>query len=114
MSRPAVARPASTRLLLSRRAFLGGAALLGLAACAPPAPSQTAAPTADRPQSGRKPEQLWDRRGLDVAVLFQHEIDELPEAPYMLRVTELEMEPGASIDPDANLGVSQIVCGGGR
>ena len=101
MSRPAAYRPALTRLVLSRRAFLGSAALLGLAACAPPAPST---PTAARPQSGRKPEQLWDRRGLDVAVLFQHEIDELPEAPFMLRVTELEMEPGASIDPRTHLG----------
>lgn len=37
-------------------------------------------------------------------VLFQREIDRLPESPLMLRVTELEMEPGARIFEHQQLG----------
>jgi quercetin dioxygenase-like cupin family protein len=89
---------------LSRRRFLAGTAgLLLLASCAPtPTLPPTAAPTSVE-RSG-KPVDLWNGAGLDAKVLFQREIDRLPEAPYMLRVTELEMAPGASIDPRTHLG----------
>jgi quercetin dioxygenase-like cupin family protein len=96
-----------------RRAFLArvaGATAALLVACgpAPSLPGQTppAEPTrgaANRPGAA-KPVELWDKDGLDRKLLFQQEVDRLPESPHMLRVTELEMSPGASIDPHTHLG----------
>ncbi|MCC7105537.1 MAG: hypothetical protein IT307_10375 [Chloroflexi bacterium] len=42
---------------------------------------------------------------MDVRVLGQWNVDRLPDGPLMLRVTELEMEPGARIFDHSNLGV---------
>ena len=91
-----------------------GVSLALLVACAPwqppVVPSAEPARVADRQ---RKPVDLWNGPGLDAKVLLQHEVDQLPEAPYMLRVTELEMEPGASIDPHTHLGPgAQVVLSG--
>lgn len=107
----------------TRREFLTlTAGLAGLlAACAPSARTNppTAAPAtraqgrSDRTLPSGKPVDLWNGPGLDARVLFQQEVDRLPEAPYMLRVTELEMAPGATIDPRTHLGPGvQIVLSG--
>jgi len=99
----------------SRRSsvFLSLLAALLLAACGP---TLSAPPTADSSRSAdraRKPSNLWDGSGFDARVLFQQEIDQLPEPPHMLRVTELEMAPGASIDPHTHLGPGvQVVLSG--
>jgi quercetin dioxygenase-like cupin family protein len=88
----------------TRRGFLAGTAGLLLAAACTPPPlvDPTSAPrSAERPA---RPVDLWNGAGLDAKVLFQREIERLPEAPHMLRVTELEMAPGASIDPRTHLG----------
>ena len=100
----------------SRRAFLSTAAgtvgLLVACTVAPPA-QPTVAPATRMADRAGKPRDLWNGPGLDARVLFQQEVDRLPEAPHMLRVTELEMSPGATIDPHTHLGPGvQVVLGG--
>ena len=100
----------------SRRAFLSLAsgAFGLLAGCGgniltPPTPP----PATRAPSRAAKPADLWNGPGLDARVLFQREVDRLPEAPYMVRVTELEMAPGATIDPHTHLGPGvQVVLSG--
>ena len=81
-------------MALSRRGFLAltcGAAASLVAACGSAAPARPA-PT-DPPKGAdrsAKPVDLWNGAGIDAKVLFQREVDQLPEAPYMLRVTELD------------------------
>lgn len=102
-------------MALTRRRFLGlmASASAWLASgCAAITPGTRAAdaPKAERPA---KPEDLWDGSGFEARVLLQQEIDRLPEGPYMLRVTELEMAPGAAIDPHTHLGPGvQVVLAG--
>lgn len=92
---------------------IGLAGMLAIA-CAPSGAVQQAAGEPPRAEKGRKPADLWNGSGLDARVLFQQEIDRLPEVPHMLRVTELEMAPGASIDPHTHLGPGvQVVLEGG-
>jgi quercetin dioxygenase-like cupin family protein len=104
--------------MLSRRGFISLAAASAaglLAACGAPAPPPSPAETssARSAERARKPADLWNGSGLDARVLFQRELDQLPEGPFMLRVTELEMEPGARIDPHAHLGPGvQVVLAG--
>jgi hypothetical protein len=111
MSSPA-AKLAATDALRPAR-WLAAAVIL-LAACAP-ASAVPPAPV-DSPKAGdraRKPSDLWNGSGLDARLLFQGEIDQLPEPPYMLRVTELEMAAGASIDPHTHVGPGvQVVLSG--
>ena len=100
----------------SRRTFLSVAAgAVGLlVACTAAPPSQpTVAPATRASGRANKPTDLWNGPGLEARVLFQREVDRLPEAPYMLRVTELEMSPGATIDPHTHLGPGvQVVLAG--
>src|SRR5439155_17065689 len=102
-------------MALTRRGFLtlaAGATAGLIAACAaqPSPPAARQPPKSDR---SFRPADLWNGSGLDARVLFQREVDRLPEPPYMLRVTELEMAPGASIDPHVHLGPGvQVVLSG--
>jgi quercetin dioxygenase-like cupin family protein len=117
----------------TRRAFLtllGGAAGL-LAACqagpppqatpaakpslapAPPSSRSQNAPKPNTPPTGGKPADLWNGAGLEAKVLLQADVDQLPEGPFMVRVTELQMSPGATIDPHTHLGPgAQVVLAG--
>jgi quercetin dioxygenase-like cupin family protein len=102
---------------VTRRAALGlilGSAAALLAACAPVVPGAT--PTKGEARAGpasNRPADLWNGSGLDAKVLLQQEVDRLPEAPLMLRVTELEMEPAAGVDPHSHLGPGvQVVLSG--
>jgi quercetin dioxygenase-like cupin family protein len=102
-------------MALTRRGFLAlasGTAAGLIAACA----TQPSAPAAREPLRSYRPPKsadLWNGSGLDARVLFQREVDRLPDAPHMLRVTELEMAPGASIDPHSHLGPGvQVVLSG--
>jgi quercetin dioxygenase-like cupin family protein len=104
---------------VTRRSALGwalGAVSALLVACAPASPSTMLPPPKgdSRSASGAaRPADLWNGSGLDVKVLLQQEVDRLPEAPLMLRVTELEMEPAAGVDPHTHLGPGvQIVLSG--
>jgi quercetin dioxygenase-like cupin family protein len=101
------------------RLFRGGWMLLAalaaalIAACGPTLPVQSNESEAARSERQRRPVDVWNGAGLDAKVLLQREIDQLPEAPYMLRATELEMAPGASIDPHSHLGPGvQVVLAG--
>lgn len=90
--------------------LLASLAILG--ACSAPA-APTVATEPPRSERARKPVDLWNGPGIDAKVLLQQELDRLPDGPFMLRVTELEMSPGASIDPHAHLGPGvQVVLSG--
>jgi hypothetical protein len=104
---------------VNRRAFLAslGAAASGLLLACTPQSAPTAAPKATAVAGAKapstQPKDLWDGAGIDRRLLLQHEVDKLPDGPHMLRVTELEMEPGASIDPHSHLGPgAQVVLSG--
>jgi quercetin dioxygenase-like cupin family protein len=87
-----------------------------LGACSPAASGTTSSSSKGdgrAASSPARPADLWDGSGLDVKVLLQQEIDRLPAAPLMLRVTELEMEPAAGVDPHTHLGPGvQVVLSG--
>ncbi len=90
-------------LLLARVSAAGGAG--------GGVPHRTTLPAASgvvaRP--GVQPAPAWGEN-VKVEVLFQHAIERLPEdAPYVMRVTELEMEPGAKIFEHRQLGVGAHV-----
>src|ERR1044071_8459062 len=53
----------------------------------------------------RAPGPVWGNN-IKAAIPLQHPIEQLPGAgPYVFRVTELEMEPGAQIFPHRQIGV---------
>ena len=74
------------------------------------APADSGAPAARPPSSpSGQPGPAWGQN-VKASVIFQHVVDRLPEgAPYVMRVTELEMEPGARIFEHRQLGVGAHV-----
>lgn len=106
-------------LLIAAALIVGGFLLLatwarpllpfgaGAAATRGPAPLAGSAPNAPRPTG--PPALAWGR-DVKVSIPFQQAIDHLPAgAPYVLRVTELEMEPGAKIFDHRQIGVGAHV-----
>ena len=73
-----------------------------------------AAPATDqRPAVGRDPPRVspaQSSNGVTTSVLLQQPIERMPDgAPYVMRVTELEMEPGTKIFEHRQLGVGAHV-----
>ncbi|MFN0070713.1 MAG: hypothetical protein ACKVVP_04385 [Chloroflexota bacterium] len=64
--------------------------------------SQTAKPSAPSPSSGRVASVYTN--AIEGKVLYQKPLDRVPEEPLLLRLTELEMEPGARIFEHRQLG----------
>lgn len=81
---------------------------LGNAATGADAPRQSAAVAGQRsvpPAENRPPSAVWGTN-VRTSVALQQRLDPMPPgAPYVFRVTELEMEPGARIFEHRQLGV---------
>jgi len=92
-------------IILARQLQLPGRAA-SAARSAAPAPAAAKKPP---PAPSAQNASVWGPN-VNVAVPFQQTIEQLPEgAPYMLRVTELEMEPGARIFEHRQLSVGAHV-----